>query len=193
MPSSSISGRNWVVTGAGTGATSATLGQWIQSHGESCRVAVADPENSAYFPGWTLDLPDYGTGMPSRIEGIGRPRVEPGFRPDLVDLVVPVPDAASVAAARHVREVTGLPVGASSGTALWAALELVDRMRARGENGQRRLADSAGRFVGSQASAAEGAGELGLGLTIGQRTQASLTRSVWLGFGQNSSSSRRHN
>src|SRR5690606_18661141 len=63
------------------------------------------------------------------------PRMEPGFRPDLVDLVVPVPDAASVAAARHIRRVTGLPVGASSGTALWAALELVERMRGRGESG----------------------------------------------------------
>ncbi|MGP4095674.1 PLP-dependent cysteine synthase family protein [Nonomuraea sp. KM90] len=126
---------DWVVTGASTGATSATLGGWIRAHGRSCRVAVADPENSAYFPGWTLDVPDYATGMPSRIEGIGRPRMEPGFRPDLVDLVIPVPDAAGVAAARHIREVTGLPVGGSSGTALWAALELIDRMRARGESG----------------------------------------------------------
>ncbi|MGW0063889.1 PLP-dependent cysteine synthase family protein [Streptosporangium sandarakinum] len=126
---------DWVVTGASTGATSATLGQWIRAHDESCRVAVADPENSAYFPGWTLDAPDYSTGMPSRIEGIGRPRVEPAFRPDLVDLIVPVPDAAGVAAARHIREVTGLPVGASSGTALWAALELVERMQAKGETG----------------------------------------------------------
>ncbi|MFG6193189.1 PLP-dependent cysteine synthase family protein [Nonomuraea sp. JJY05] len=126
---------DWVVTGAGTGATSATLGRWIRDHDLPCRVAVADPDNSAYFPGWTLDVPDYATGMPSRIEGIGRPRVEPGFRPDLVDLVVPVPDAASVAAARHLRAVTGLAVGGSSGTALWAALELVGRMRARGETG----------------------------------------------------------
>lgn len=124
---------DWVVTGAGTGATSAALGAVAREIG--CRVAVADPENSAYFPGWTLDVPDYSTGMPSRIEGIGRPRVEPGFRPDLVDLVVPVPDAASVAAARHIRHVTGLPVGGSSGTALWAALELAGRMSARGETG----------------------------------------------------------
>ncbi|GGO74415.1 PLP-dependent cysteine synthase family protein [Nonomuraea cavernae] len=147
---------DWVVVGAGTGATSATLGRRAQALVASpgagperlptlagpepgsvdrTRVAVADPENSAYFPGWTLDVSDYATGMPSRIEGIGRPRVEPGFRPDLVDLVIPVPDAASVAAARRVREVTGLPVGGSSGTALWAALELVERMRAKGRHG----------------------------------------------------------
>ncbi|WP_219467450.1 PLP-dependent cysteine synthase family protein [Nonomuraea rhizosphaerae] len=128
---------DWVVAGAGTGATSATLGRWARHHRASGapRVAVADPENSAYFPGWTLDAHDYATGMPSRVEGIGRPRVEPGFRPDLVDLVVPVPDAAGVAAARLIRRVTGLPVGGSSGTALWAALELVERMRAKGEGG----------------------------------------------------------
>nr|WP_055506451.1 pyridoxal-phosphate dependent enzyme [Nonomuraea pusilla] len=126
---------DWVVTGAHTGATSATLGRWVREHGLSCRVAVADPEHSAYFPGWTLDAPDYSTGMPSRVEGVGRPRVEPGFRPDLVDLVIPVPDSASVAAARRVRAVTGLPVGPSTGTALWAALELAGRMAARGETG----------------------------------------------------------
>ncbi|MEU8145228.1 pyridoxal-phosphate dependent enzyme [Nonomuraea sp. NPDC048901] len=150
---------DWVVVGAGTGATSATLGRWSRDHatprvdssgdhatvpgGSSGgdhdwpvpRVVVADPENSAYFPGWTLDALDYATGMPSRIEGIGRPRIEPGFRPDLVDLVIPVPDAAGVAAARLIREVTGLPVGGSSGTALWAALEVVERMRAKGESG----------------------------------------------------------
>ncbi|MEU8107617.1 PLP-dependent cysteine synthase family protein [Nonomuraea muscovyensis] len=130
---------DWVVVGAGTGATSAALGRRAR-HGsgelrDRPRVAVADPENSAYFPGWTLDEPAYATGMPSRVEGIGRPRMEPGFRPDLVDVVVPVPDAASVAAARRIRAVTGLAVGASSGTALWAALELVERLRAKGEGG----------------------------------------------------------
>ncbi|MEV0146613.1 MULTISPECIES: pyridoxal-phosphate dependent enzyme [unclassified Nonomuraea] len=127
---------DWVVAGAGTGATSATLGRAARAaEGRPTRVAVADPENSAYFPGWTLDASDYATGMPSRIEGIGRPRMEPGFRPDLVDLVIPVPDAASVAAARRVRAVTGLPVGGSTGTALWGALELAGRMAGRGENG----------------------------------------------------------
>ncbi|WP_240506609.1 pyridoxal-phosphate dependent enzyme [Thermoactinospora rubra] len=98
-------------------------------------MAVADPENSAYFPGWTLDAPDYATGMPSRIEGIGRPRVEPGFRPELVELVIPVPDAESFAAARWIWEATGIPAGPSSGTALRAACRLIERMRARGETG----------------------------------------------------------
>ncbi|MEU4539142.1 pyridoxal-phosphate dependent enzyme [Streptosporangium sp. NPDC023825] len=121
----------WIVVGAGTGATSAAVGRHLRDHRLPGRLAVVDSENSAYFPGWVTGADDYGTGMPSRIEGIGRPRIEPGFVASLVDLVVPVPDAASVAAARRVREVTGLTVGAATGTNLWGALEMAVRMRDR--------------------------------------------------------------
>ncbi|MFD1931409.1 MULTISPECIES: PLP-dependent cysteine synthase family protein [Nonomuraea] len=112
---------DWVVVGASTGVTSATLGR-------RTRVAVADPENSAYFPGWTLDAADYATGMPSRIEGIGRPRMEPGFKGDLVDRVIPVPDEESRAMARRIREVTGIAAGDAAGAALAAGLMLAERM-----------------------------------------------------------------
>ncbi|WP_079064518.1 pyridoxal-phosphate dependent enzyme [Streptomyces sp. NRRL F-4489] len=99
------------------------------------RLAVADPENSAYFPAWASGCDDYATGMPSRIPGIGRPRTEPGFRAELIDLVVPVPDAASVAAMRWLHRAAGLACGPAAGTALWAACHLAARMRADGRGG----------------------------------------------------------
>jgi cysteine synthase len=135
----------WVVVGAGTGATAAALGRHIRLRGHATRLAVADPENSAYFPGWAYGVADYGTGMPSRIEGIGRPRLEAGFIPSLYDLVMPVPDAASVAAARLVREITGIPVGGSTGTNLWAACELVSR----GSEVVTLIADAGPRYLGT--------------------------------------------
>jgi cysteine synthase A len=46
-----------------------------------------------------------------------------------------VPDAASVAAARHLREVTGWWAGGSTGTNLWGVWQLVARMRAEGVRG----------------------------------------------------------
>ncbi|SHN06227.1 PLP-dependent cysteine synthase family protein [Cryptosporangium aurantiacum] len=125
----------WIVVGAGTGATSASIGRYIRYYGSETRLALVDPENSAYFPGWASGAADYATGMPSRIEGIGRPRMEPGFVPELIDLVMPVPDAASIAAARAVRTATGLAVGGSTGANLWGALHLVAGMRDRGEEG----------------------------------------------------------
>lgn len=121
----------WVVVGAGTGATSAALGRHIRREGLDTKLAVVDPENSAYFPAWASGAPDYGTGMPSRIPGIGRPRVEPGFQPGVVDLVIPIPDAASVAALHwlHRQDVNA---GPSTGTALWGIHHLVTTMREPG-------------------------------------------------------------
>jgi cysteine synthase len=108
----------WIVVGVGTGATSAALGRHLRRAGLPTRLAAVDPENSAYFPAWVTGAADYGTGMPSRIPGIGRPRVEPGFQPALLDLVIPVPDAASVAGAWWLRD-RGIDAGPATGANLW--------------------------------------------------------------------------
>ncbi|MEY6569649.1 PLP-dependent cysteine synthase family protein, partial [Streptomyces sp. PGLac3x] len=133
----------WLVTGAATGATSATLGRHLHRHGHPTRLAVADPENSAYYPSWATGYFGYATGMPSRIPGIGRPRVEPGFPPTAVDRVVPVPAPASVAA-HHGRPAAGVPAGPSPGTAFWAACHLAVRMREQGARGSIALVMGAG-------------------------------------------------
>ena len=125
----------WVVVGAGTGGTSATIGRYVRYQRHDTRVCVVDPENSAFFEGWRRADASYSTGRGSRIEGIGRPRVEPSFQPGVVDCMIAVPDAASVAAARWTSQVTGRLVGGSTGTAMWGALRLVAGMRSRGETG----------------------------------------------------------
>nr|WP_083905300.1 pyridoxal-phosphate dependent enzyme [Nocardia transvalensis] len=125
----------WIVTGVGTGATSRAIGRHLRAHGHATRLAVVDPENSAYFPGWAGDCADYATGMPSMIEGIGRPRIEPAFDAEVIDLVIPVKDASSVAAMRHLRDITGRSAGPSTGACLFGALHLVARMREEGRTG----------------------------------------------------------
>ena len=69
----------WIVVGAGTGGTSATIGRYIRYRRYATRLCVVDPENSAFFPAYAQGRDDVVTGMSSRIEGIGRPRVEPSF------------------------------------------------------------------------------------------------------------------
>jgi cysteine synthase A len=125
----------WVVVGAGTGGTSATFGRYLRYMRHRTRLAVVDPENSAFFPGWVDDQPDCTTGTPSRIEGIGRPRMEPSFLPSVVDRMIRVPDAASLAAVRHLERVTGRRAGGSTGTNLWGAFRLVAEMVAEGRTG----------------------------------------------------------
>ncbi|MFP5283945.1 MAG: PLP-dependent cysteine synthase family protein [Actinomycetes bacterium] len=119
----------WVVVGAGTGGTSATIGRYLRLHKYPTRLCVVDPENSAFYAGWADNDPTR-TARGSKIEGIGRPRVEPSFVPEVVDHMIQVPDEASVAAMRWGSERLGRSVGGSTGTNLWGSLQLVSAMRA---------------------------------------------------------------
>ncbi|MCW2497155.1 PLP-dependent cysteine synthase family protein [Jatrophihabitans sp.] len=141
---------SWIVVGAGTGGTSATIGRYLRYRRHATRLAVVDPENSAFFPSWRDDDPGV-TGGPSRIEGIGRPRVEPSFLPGVVDRMLTVPDAASIATIRAVEPLLGRRVGASTGTNLWGALHIAASMVAAGENGSivTLLCDGGERYAGT--------------------------------------------
>jgi cysteine synthase A len=113
-------------------------------------MCVVDPEDSIFFSAWTGD-PSKFTGRASRIEGIGRQRVEPSFLPDVVDRMIQVPDAASIATMRLVRERTGRSVGGSTGTNVWGALLLVAEMLSRGERGSvvTLICDGGDRYAGT--------------------------------------------
>jgi cysteine synthase A len=126
---------SWVVVGAGTGGTSATIGRYIRYRRLATRLCVVDVENSAFFPGWQANDDQVVTGRGSRIEGIGRPRVEPSFIGDVVDRMISVPDAASVAAMRLLETPLGKRVGGSTGTNFVGALAIASQMRQTGECG----------------------------------------------------------
>jgi cysteine synthase A len=125
----------WVVVGAGTGGTSATIGRYVRYQRYPTRLCVVDTERSAFFDGWSHDDAAWTTDGASLIEGIGRPRVEPSFVGQVIDRMVRVPDAASLAAMRYCSEVLGRPVGGSTGTNLWGALQLVADLHANGVAG----------------------------------------------------------
>lgn len=126
---------SWIVVGAGTGGTSATFGRYVRYRRHHTRIAVADPENSAFYEGWRRGDMHYQTGRGSRIEGIGRPVVEPSFVPGVIDEMFQVPDAGSIAAMRLLRTRTRHWAGGSTGTNLYASFQLIARMLQKGEQG----------------------------------------------------------
>lgn len=125
----------WVVVGAGTGGTSATIGRYLRYQGHATRLCVADPEHSVFFDAWRDRDWQRISSASSRIEGIGRPKVEASFIPTIVERMARVPDAASIAAMRFLEGQIGRHAGASTGTNLWAALHLVAEMRGAGRRG----------------------------------------------------------
>lgn len=140
---------SWVVVGAGTGGTSATLGRYVRYHRMHTRLCVADVENSAFYTGWVDRDPHARSERSSAIEGIGRPRMEASFVPAIVDRMIRVPDEASVAGARFLSERLGRRVGASTGTNIVGVASIVQGMRAVGERGSvvTLLCDSGERYA----------------------------------------------
>jgi len=125
----------WIVASAGTGGTLATIGRYVQYCRHDTRVCGADAERSVFFDHYlggdkTLTL-DHG----SRIEGIGRPRVEASFVPGVLDAMVKVPDLWSLAAMHALSVRLGRRVGGSTGTNLVASLACAALLVREGQGG----------------------------------------------------------
>jgi cysteine synthase A len=126
----------WIVCGAGTGGTGATLGRYVRYRRYATRTLCVDPEYSVFFDFFRSVLancPDRSltAARGSRIEGIGRPRVEASFIPGCVDAMVKVPDALSLAAMRYLSVRLGRRVGGSTGTNFIGVIEVARRMHAQ--------------------------------------------------------------
>ena len=139
---------SWIVCGAGTGGTAATLGRFIRYRKYATQLCVADPESSVFHQHFADRSIKRVDACSSLIEGIGRTQVEPSFMPDLVDRVVVVPDAESIAGARKLAEIIGRPCGGSTGTNICGVFSLIEEMIAKGERGSiiTLLCDSGDRY-----------------------------------------------
>jgi cysteine synthase len=145
----------WIVVGAGTGGTSATIGRYVRYQRHPTRLCVVDPEGSvfaAYHRCGDASLTSPG----SRIEGIGRPRVEPSFISTLIDRMIEVSNVDSLAAMRLLSQILGRKVGPSTGTNFVAMLQLAHEMRQRGETGAvlSLLCDNGDRYLNTYHDAA---------------------------------------
>ncbi|QQX78390.1 PLP-dependent cysteine synthase family protein [Shewanella sp. KX20019] len=125
----------WIVMSPGTGGTSATIGRYIRYQRLATKLCVVDPENSVFFDYFKTGDHKITCVNGSKIEGIGRPRVEPSFIPGVVDEMRKIPDAASIATINWLERIIGRKTGPSTGTNLYGALQLASEMAAKGQTG----------------------------------------------------------
>jgi cystathionine beta-synthase len=103
------------VVGVGTGGTISGAGRYLKEQNPEIEVVGADPEGSLYSG---------GPVHPYRVEGIGEDFWPDTLHKDVVDRYVRVSDRDSFVAARRLVAREGLFAGGSSGTAVYAALQV---------------------------------------------------------------------
>jgi cystathionine beta-synthase len=102
------------VLGIGTGGTVTGAGRYLKEQNPTIQIVGADPEGSIYT----------GNVHPYKTEGIGEDFWPGTFDRKLVDRWVRVSDRDTFLTARRITREEGILAGVSSGTAMFAALEV---------------------------------------------------------------------
>src|SRR5215216_4634440 len=110
-----------IVISVGTGGTISGVGRYFKERKPDVLIVGVDPEGSVYT------ARDDGDLHPYLVEGIGKDTWPETMDPEVVDEWVRVSDRDSFVVARRLAHDEGLLAGGSSGTTLWAALEVAKR------------------------------------------------------------------
>ena len=130
---------DWFVAGVGTGGTITGVGQYLKSRNAAVRVAAVEPKSSAVL--------STGVAGAHKIQGIGA-----GFVPQVLDTriydeIIPVTNEDAFALGREIGRAEGVLVGISSGTAVWAALQIAQRPESAGKTIVVLLPDTGDRYL----------------------------------------------
>ena len=109
----------YFVSGAGSGGTYTGIARYLKERNPDIRCILADPVGS------TMGGGEHGN---CRIEGIGNDFVADTMDMGLVDEVIKVGDDEAYGTSRDLARREGVFAGSSSGAALWAALQVAERI-----------------------------------------------------------------
>jgi cysteine synthase A len=110
---------DFVVAGIGTGGTITGIAEVIKPRKPGFKAIAVEPSRSPVLSG--------GQPAPHKLQGIGAGFVPAVLNTKIIDEIVPVLEEDSGPISKEVNQLDGIPVGISSGAAIWAALQLAKR------------------------------------------------------------------
>jgi len=114
-----------VVAGVGTGGTITGVAEVLKPRKPSFRVVAVEPAKSPVISG--------GKPGPHKLQGLGAGFIPDNLNTKVVDEVIQVNEEDSGPISKQINQLDGIPVGISSGAAVWAALQLSKRPENKGK------------------------------------------------------------
>jgi cysteine synthase A len=116
---------DFLVSGIGTGGTITGIGEVIKSRKPSFKVIAVEPAGSPVLSG--------GQPGPHKLQGIGAGFVPAILNTKIYDEIITVKEQDSGPISKQVSQLDGIPIGVSSGAAVWAALQVAKRPENKGK------------------------------------------------------------
>ncbi len=114
-----------IVSGIGTGGTITGVGEVLKPRKPTLKIVAVEPDASPILSG--------GTPGPHKLQGLGAGFIPAVLNTKIYDEVIRVKEADSGPVSKQVNQLDGIPVGISSGAAVWAAIELAKRPENKGK------------------------------------------------------------
>jgi len=130
-----------LVSGVGTGGTITGVGEVLKAKNPGVKIIAVEPAGSPVLSG--------GAPGPHKLQGIGAGFVPAVLNTTIIDEVIQVKETDSGPISREVSMTDGIPLGISSGAAVWAALELAKRPENKGKTIVVIIASCAERYLSS--------------------------------------------
>lgn len=130
-----------LVSGVGTGGTITGIGEVLKAKKPGVKIVAVEPAGSPVLSG--------GAAGPHKLQGIGAGFVPAVLNTKIIDEIIQVKETDSGPISKEVSTADGIPLGISSGAAVWAALDLAKRPENKGKTIVVIIASCAERYLSS--------------------------------------------